>query len=183
MTFQFVNRIWISRFGKRNARKAILLSLAILIWLLTLFQIIMEGVGSVNWMSSVLVPILLVGIGMMGGNRGGYTTADCCVEIQPGKLSVSYPAINRYDKRGVHEETNVIEKEDIQEIQYSESLRSFRIIGIWSVLLPDTDAPGVEYMVKRDATAVVLYPPEDQIRCIYSAVESVLGVVVVSMDG
>lgn len=153
------------------------------IWLLTFFQMIMEGTNRVSLVSSVLVPLLLVGIGTMGGNRGGYITADCRVEIQPERVSVSYPTINRYDKSGVHREINVIEKMYIQEIQYSEELRSFRIIGLWSMLSPSMDATYVEYKGKRDISAVVLYPPEDQMRLIYSAIEKNLGIAITNVDG
>ena len=182
MTFQFINKVWIPQMRKSTNRKVVLMSLATLIFLLTLFQVVMDGMDSVNWVSSGLVPILLISIAMMGDSRGGYTTTDCRVEIQPGRVHLSYYAIDRYDKRGIHTENQTIERDAIEEIQYSKVLQSFRIIGAWSVSLSTQEGLGVRYTTVRDTSEVVLYPPEDQIQIIHSAFESVLGITIIQMD-
>lgn len=157
--------------GKGRWRKRILLGLGLVILLLTAFQVIMEGFEGVNWVTSGFVPLLLIGIGLMGSQRGGYITAACRVCIQNDGLMVTYPAIDYQDGKGPRHEEQTIRKENIRFIQYSSALVSFRII--WEM-------NGTDASQRKGET--VLYPRPGQVEAMTDAFTSILGIQVTQMD-
>lgn len=171
MEFEFINRIWAPRMRKGRWRKRILLGLGLAVLLLTVFQVAMEGFGGVNWVISGLVPLLLIGMGLAGSERGGYITAVCSVCVKNDGLIVVYPAIDYQDNKGKRREVRTIRKEDICFIQYSSVLVSFRIIC-------NTTGSGSP----QTKGEVVLYPRPEQIKGMMAAFTSVLGVQVSQMD-
>lgn len=171
MEFEFINRIWTNRMGKGRWRKRILLGLGLAILLLTVIQVIMEGFAGVNWVINGFVPLLLIGIGLMGDDRGGYITAACLVSVRNNGLTITYPAVDYQDNKGQRREVQTIRKEDICLIQYSSTLVSFRIICNAGSVVP-----------LQAKEKVVLYPRPEQIKDMMAAFTSVLGIQVSQMD-
>jgi hypothetical protein len=183
MEFEFINRIWSAQLGKSKARKVLLFTLGGIILLLNFFQALMEGFGKVNWLTGLGVPVLLIGIGLMGTKRGGYVTSACTLTLNREMLCVTYPAIDFQDKRGPHTEVHAISKNDIETIQYSAQLKSLRIVGrckTIGVLSDNSKVDGTAWNGGR--SEVVLYPPSEKIQDIITAFETVLGINVVQMD-
>lgn len=165
--------------NKRKTWRTILIGLGVLIFLLTLFQMVMDGVDGVMWVSGVLVPILLISVGLMGSGRGGYITANCWLEMRPNMIIIEYPAIDRCDNRGIHKESLRVERNAIRVIQYSEVLHSFRIIGAWT---GRWSSQGRGEGIIQGHSEMILYPPEERMTEMYDAFQNILGIAVVQMD-
>lgn len=171
MEFEFINRIWMTRMGKSRWRKRLLLGLGFAILFLTAFQVIMEGFRTVNWIISGLLPLMLICIGLMGSERGGYITAACVVYVRNDSVIIAYPASNGQDEKKQLGGTLMIPKENIILVQYSSELASFRIL--WE---KNEQGP------LQSSEETVLYPRLEQIETMREAFTKVLGIQVVQVD-
>jgi len=184
MEFEFVNRIWLPQLGAKNKRKIILFTLGGIVLLLNLFQAFMDGFDKVNWFVGLVVPALLVSVGLMGTRRGGYTTSSCKLSIDRESIRITYPAIDRMDGKGVHSEVLTFPRQSIQELQFSEVLQSFRILGQCNCVSSSSDGPKqLAFSPENTLSEGILYPESEQIPSIINAFETVLGLGVRRMDG
>ena len=151
--------------------------------MLNLFQALMDGFDKVSWIMGLAVPALLVSIGLMGTRHGGYTTAQCKLIISGESVRVIYPTIDRLNKMGIHTEIQSISKQNINEIQFSETLRSIRILGQVNIIDVVNDNENREKMLPRGLSEeIVLYPLDTQVEQIIAAFSDILKTSVRNMD-
>ncbi len=127
--YNIVNKIYLQ--GKKvNRLLRILLGfMAGLLLLLGLIQIIVGKLSFTVVLQSVLLPLILANIGRKNLHGGHYMSAALELTLEPGKLLMHYPAIDREDGDGIREEVIQILAEDIADIRYSEELKSVRMLA------------------------------------------------------
>ena len=183
MEFEFINKIWLPHMGYGKKRRVFLFAIGGFLLLLNLFQALMDGFDKVNWIIGLAVPALLVSIGLMGTRHGGYTTAQCKLIISCESVRVIYPSIDRLNKMGIHTEIQSISKQNISDIQFSEILRSIRILGQVNIIEVAKDNENRDKMLPCGISEeIVLYPPDAQVEQIITAFSDILKTSVRNMD-
>lgn len=177
MTFVFKNKIWVIS-KKRRIIDTALLICGIILFCITLFQIIMEGLSAIDLIPDILLPALLIVLGVTKTEKGKYVFCKCSLTIDNNRILLYYPDYEFVESKK-EERTILIEKKDIVSIQYCDELKSLRLEYKKNSYL-DTD--NVSTSKNKNRKPIVLYPELSQIEKITETLENVLNIKIENID-
>jgi hypothetical protein len=182
MVIQFNNKVAVQVPRKRGVLKYILIICGILAILITLINIVLDGLTSIDFITGVFLPAFLIWRGTDYNYETIYNTVPTIVEIQNNIVTIAYREVRRHEDGKVVSEYYVFRKGDVSNFQYSVSLVALRLYGTPLVKIAGTSISEEDCRISHREQEVVLYAPKEKMKDLIDEIENCLEIKVELMD-
>lgn len=166
VNYNIVNKVYMQG-KKKNVIFRILLSvMSIILILLGIVQIIVGQISITLVFQSILLPLVLASYARQRFIGGTYKSMALELTLEQHKLTLLYSSIDRDDGGGIRKETIVINSEDIEDIKYSEDIKSVKIVAKSQLTVEYRDHTKdnfyLDYRKENKTDEYIIYLPFEQ---------------------
>lgn len=182
--YQIINKLYMRGKPKYRVLRWLLNFFMIMIVLFHVFEISMGGETIGEAIRDLVLPVALFLFAKSRCSTDGYESAALELSVLPNKIELLYPSIDRFDGGGVRKEFITIENSDIDEIMYSNELKSIRMLAkaVIEVTYRKNNKQSVINQTEGKSSEYIIYMPPEQCNEIIEDIERNLNLTVQRVD-